>query len=114
MMFLRFCSFALLVVTLSIPVQALAISKSCRGESKARSKNSNTSTIVTFSNKRSDSLTIYWLNFQGKRVFYNELPSGTSYDQQTFVTHPWVAVTRSGACFGPFLPRRSKRSITLE
>ena len=35
---------------------------------------------------------IYWLNFAGERERYGTLEPGGSYDQPTWITHPWVAV----------------------
>lgn len=49
----------------------------CDGEGRgARSINSNSPSLVTFRNSGSGPIRIYWLNFQGHRVFYANLRPG--------------------------------------
>ena len=62
------------------------------------------STSIQFVNQTTGPVTVYWLDYQGQRVFYNTLAAGQSYDQQTFLTHPWVVTDASGACLGIWLP----------
>ncbi len=45
--------------------------------------------MITFANEGSDRLAIYWLKYNGEEKFYRELLSGESYQQRTFITHPW-------------------------
>ncbi|MFT3697804.1 MAG: hypothetical protein QM831_31985 [Kofleriaceae bacterium] len=59
---------------------------------------SDTSLHLVFTNHTRGSVTIYWLDFKGERVWYNTLEAGQSYTQQTFVTHPWVIVDDEGHC----------------
>jgi hypothetical protein len=81
----------------------------CGREPVLRSLNSDRSTFVTFVNQHDESVRVYWLNFDGRRVFYRDIEPGESYRQQTFVTHPWV-VTNSdtehgaGRCLALFQP----------
>jgi len=81
----------------------------CGREAASRSLNSNRSTFVTFVNRHDESVRVYWLNFDGQRVYYRDIEPGESYRQQTFVTHPWV-VTNSetehgaGQCLAMFQP----------
>ena len=57
------------------------------------SVNANTSTNVTFINTRPKKVTLYWIDYDGKRVSYGEIdPAGGTQEQQTYVTHPWVVV----------------------
>ncbi|MBA3554920.1 MAG: hypothetical protein H0W29_09220 [Gemmatimonadales bacterium] len=88
---------------------------SCELEDRIRSLNSNKPVTVTFSNGFSTggpSITTFWLDYSGQRVFYNSLNPGQSYEQGTFVTHPWIVITPddpenpddSEECYGIFLP----------
>ena len=63
-----------------------------------RSLVSDTSLHLVFANHTHGSVSIYWLDFNGDRVWYNTLAPGESYSQQTFVTHPWVIVDADGRC----------------
>jgi CSLREA domain-containing protein len=60
----------------------------------------DTPSSITFDNQSGVTVGIYWLDYDGNRVPYNTLPSGASYDQPTWLTHPWVAVDDVGNCLG--------------
>jgi von Hippel-Lindau disease tumor supressor len=93
---------------------AVTMAQPCKGEKGLRSKNSNVSTEVRFKNTTRDVWDIYWLDFKGKRIFYNSLKPGEAYTQQTYVTHPWVAVSLKGGCRGPFQPATSRKTFTIK
>ena len=57
-----------------------------------RSLHSRISTGVTFVNKSKHAVQVLWLSYQGEPVWYNDLSPGSSYWQQTYVTHPWVCM----------------------
>jgi serine/threonine protein kinase len=59
-------------------------------ESSTRSDASEYSTQLDFVNERSDAVLIYWLDFAGKRQYYQRLEPGQTYTQQTFAGHAWV------------------------
>lgn len=68
----------------------------CGYEHTLKSQNSNTPAKLIFINKDTginDYVTIYWLNYQGKRVLYKHLHGGASWTVNTYVTHPWVVAT---------------------
>ncbi len=58
----------------------------------------NASTTLSFQ--------VFWLDYNGNRVFYATLGPGQSYVQQTFLTHPWVIADTSpaAACQQIYLP----------
>jgi hypothetical protein len=76
---------------------------SCKGEAGSHSINSNTSTTFKITNRTSETLTVFWLNFQGQRVKYFDLAQGETRSQGTFVTHPWVVADPNGTCIRLFL-----------
>jgi hypothetical protein len=82
---------------------ALAADSSCQSESSSHSLNSNTPTSYTITNHTSETLTLFWLNFQGQRVKYFDLAPGAKQSQGTFVTHPWVVADPHGTCLRLFL-----------
>ncbi|HEY4177900.1 MAG TPA: hypothetical protein VGM90_13730 [Kofleriaceae bacterium] len=71
---------------------------------RQRSLVSDTSLNLVFSNHTKGTVTIYWLDFKGERVWYNTLAPGDSYTQQTYVTHPWVIVDSQGRCLDQLVP----------
>ena len=76
---------------------------SCQAEARSQSLNSNTPTSFTITNHTSETLSVFWLNFQGQRVKYFDLSPGQTHDQGTFITHPWVVADPKGACIRLFL-----------
>ena len=70
-----------------------------------KSEVSDQSTHVRFVNDNPEARTIYWLNFDGYRVFYMRLEPGQAYDQQTYVSHPWVITADNlGTCTMGIMP----------
>ena len=76
---------------------------SCAAESTSHSLNSNTPTSFTLVNHTSETLSLFWLNFQGQRVHYTDIDPSGAKDQGTFVTHPWVVADPNGQCLNLFL-----------
>jgi hypothetical protein len=44
---------------------------------------------LTFDNQSQRTVKGYWLDYMGKEVFYFRIVPGSSFSQQTFVTHSW-------------------------
>ena len=76
----------------------------CSLEPTFHSINGDVSTFIRFVNHTAGPVTVYWLNYEGQRVFYTTLAAEQSFVQQTFITHPWIATDASGACLGIWLP----------
>jgi len=45
---------------------------------------------IDFVNHLSYAVDVYWINYSGNRVFYNDLAAHSNYVQGTFITHPWI------------------------
>jgi hypothetical protein len=72
---------------------------SCGDEKQLRSMEGSISTFIRFDNYSPEAVNLYWLNYDGVRVYYATVGTGRSLLQQTYVTHPWV-VTRKDAGSG--------------
>ena len=59
-------------------------------EQGLRSLASTTTAKITFANESGEEVKVYWLDFQGNRKLYRVLHPGESYDQETYLTHPWL------------------------
>ncbi len=55
------------------------------------SLNSNQEAAIEFINNTNLTVDINWIDYSGNEVLYNTLAPGQSYEQGTFITHPWVA-----------------------
>ncbi len=69
---------------------------------------------ITFVSSNAHAVDIFWLDYSGARVFYNTLPSGASYTQPTWITHPWVAIDKTnGQCIGYTLSDAVSKTYTI-
>ena len=70
-------------------------------------------TSIQFANDTAGPVNVYWINYQGQRVFYRggpftALAAGQSYVQGTFITHPWIITdVATNKCLGIWLPTES-------
>jgi VHL beta domain len=88
---------------------------SCEKEFNLRSLNADRSTTIRLINRGSQTFKVYWIDYWGRRQHYWDLAPGEHYDQQTYVTHPWV-ITESGSdqpCRGIFQPQSKLGIISL-
>jgi von Hippel-Lindau disease tumor suppressor protein len=82
----------------------------CGAEFALRSRASDVSLHLEFANDTDGPIFIYWLDFEGHRVHYNTLAPGESYEQQTYVTHPWVVVDAAdNRCLRLLVPHKAGR-----
>lgn len=79
---------------------------SCAQQVELRSLTGDRETVVSFVNHRSSSVSIYWLDYQGRPVHYMDLGPDERYRQPTYVTHPWLVVAqgRGEGCVGLYIP----------
>lgn len=77
------------------------------------SENSNVSTVVHFSNATCQTVRIIWYDFIGLPVLYNILGPGESYEQPTFLTHPWIVVGDQTGPMGVFLPTPATSTVYI-
>ncbi len=69
-------------------------------------------TSIEFVNKTAGAVKIYWLDYAGKRIYYETLAAGSGYVQQTWKTHPWVVLDASGRCIGYVIAPSARYVIT--
>jgi hypothetical protein len=72
---------------------------------KGKSKVGKTHAQITFVNQTGETLSVYWLNYSGQRVFYKTLLAGKRYTQQTYLTHPWLVLDPNGKCVASLTTR---------
>ena len=60
---------------------------------------------VVVHNTGAESRSIYWINFDGKRVPFGVVKSGGSSSFNSFLGHPWLIANAVGACESIYLPR---------
>jgi len=76
-------------------------------EPKLRALSSANPTVVLFDNRTKADLSLFFLDFAGKRKPYGKLHAGSRVAWKTFATHPWVLVRPDGRTAGLFVARKN-------
>ncbi len=87
-----------------IESDAPASDSTCEKESSSRSKEGVTPVEFTLTNRTKITIVLYWLDYEGKRVKYEEVAPGYQIKQPTFLTHPWVVTDNKGRCLRVLTP----------
>ncbi|MEV6021440.1 MULTISPECIES: protein kinase [unclassified Streptomyces] len=82
-------------------------------EQTLRSTNGDISTQIEFVNQSRQAVRICWLDYQGSRTFYTQLAPGTSYIQQTYVSHPWIITDTAETPIVVFHPTAAPGQATI-
>jgi CSLREA domain-containing protein len=90
---------ALASATAVARTQALAADSNC-DITQPRSIEGTTPSTILFVNESGRTVDLYWLDYEGQRVFYQTIPAGESREQPTWITHPWVTIDGEGNCIG--------------
>lgn len=91
--------------------EQLNVAYSVSGEHKAE---------IVFVNHSGVARNVYWLDYTGKRVLYNKLPSGQTYalifekGGYTYLTHPWLITDEYDNALAIYYPDTKKRTVILE
>jgi hypothetical protein len=80
----------------------LPAAQACAHEPDYASRPSREPTGMTFVNRSTRALEVYWLDFQGNRRPYRNLAPGGRFHQNTFIGHNWLVATLDGRCLGIF------------
>jgi hypothetical protein len=67
---------------------------------QARSLNGNHPTSIEFVNNTRGAVRIVWVDYAGKLVLYNTLPSRSFSVQHTYSTHVWIVLDSAWKCIG--------------
>ncbi len=67
---------------------------------------------IEFVNQTTGTVKVYWLDYSGKRVYYDSLAPGASYIQPTFRSNAWLVLNSSGSCIGYVVAPKSRYVIT--
>jgi von Hippel-Lindau disease tumor supressor len=114
MRYSRKASMAALVLVVGIARSDAAAETRHAGELKGlRAANSGLATSITFVNRSSETVKVYWLDFEGKRKLYETVPAGQQCHQPTFVLHPWVVTDARDHAWGLYFPDAQPRTVEI-
>jgi hypothetical protein len=85
----------------------------CSAAQSAKSTSSGSETTVEFSNKRTQPIMLYWINYDGEHESNGRVAPGQSEEFITYVSHPWLITDESGTCISVFLPTKEAGLATI-
>ena len=68
---------------------------------------------IKFVNKSGKTVKVYWLDYDGDRKLYETLKDGESYEQQTYLTHPWVITDENDDAWYVYFPDAQPRTVEI-
>jgi hypothetical protein len=68
---------------------------------------------IAFENRTSETLRIYWIDYDGGTKLYSTLSPGNTFSASTFMTHNWIVTTLAGACVGNIFHSDGDRRFPL-
>ncbi len=77
------------------------------------SESSTMETTLTFTNKSGQPVRLYWMDFQGNRKLYGELPDGKSQEQKSFVQHAWLVTDKADNAWYVIRPEAKPQTIEI-
>ena len=86
----------------------------CRKAAQLSSYSSSTPAKLIFVNSSGAPRGIVWIDFKGRTKEYARLANGEQLTQETFLTHPWMAVDEDGDCTQLFMPGQDTSVAVLE
>jgi len=88
----------------------------CSYEGSVSSNGADEAATYVFVNRTYDeAYKIYWLDYEGNRVFYHSLAPRTQANLSTFSTHPWlVADETDESCVGIYFPETDTTHAIME
>jgi len=87
---------------------------SCKYEGGLKSLPGTVSTNLVFRNTRPRNISLFWLNYEGRRIFYSTVRNSAQYEILTYISHPWVVVDEQGKCLELVLPGKSTATVDVE
>ena len=87
---------------------------SCSQERRVKAQGLDVAATIEFVNQRSASVLVYWLDYDGARQKYYDLPAGQTYEQGTYVTHPWLITDANGTCLSIYVASAGAAAATVK
>ncbi|TGN20960.1 hypothetical protein [Leptospira idonii] len=97
-----------------LPLEAQTANKSLSCDSKWKSSGGGSAIVASFSNLTRENLKLYWIDTQGKSVFYSELVPNQTLEMNTYAKHIWKLDNQNGKCIGVYQLTKSDEMITIQ
>jgi hypothetical protein len=98
---------------LACPSMGRAEKKHPAEEKGIKSVNGDVEAKIKFDNKSGKTVKVYWLDYDGNRKLYQTLKDEESYEQETFLTHPWVITDEDDNAWYLYFPDAQPRTVGI-
>ncbi len=88
--------------------------KADSGNDGSRAPRTGAETEITFENRMSSSVEIFWLDGEGGKRSYGKVGSGQRHNQHTFGGHRWLVINEKGDSLGEVVANDVPRLITID
>lgn len=103
-----------LLLTFAVTAHADGSKLEAEEKAAARSINGDITTTVEFHNSAAGLRKIYWLDYDGQRKFYMQLAPQQSYQQSTYLTHPWLVTDDKDNALALYYPDAQLRRVEIQ
>ena len=83
------------------------------GEKGLASPGDDNEVVLAIKNTRESAISIYWIDYDGDRVHYNDLEAGAEFEQITFGGHYWIVLDSDGKALGIYQTPGKDATITV-
>lgn len=107
----------LILIIISINYNVAISSEELREAEKKgliKSIESNYKTRIEFKNNTDQTIKIYWIDYDGNRKIYASLKENEKFNQNTFLTHPWLITDKENNALNIYYPDSKKRTIVID
>ena len=83
------------------------------GEKGLASPEDDNEVVLAIKNSRNTTISLYWIDYDGGRVHYNDLEAGAEFEQITFAGHYWIVIDSDGRALGIYQTPARDATITV-
>jgi hypothetical protein len=95
------------------PAKNPTVRLGCQDIPKLKSIASGIPTTETFYNSTKETVSFFWLDYNGSPQFYGTLKPFRETTQNTYVDHPWVFRSSDNSCLGVYVPKSNNERFII-
>jgi hypothetical protein len=86
---------------------------SCEREGTDTSRDGVAEANLTVINLTEATFDLFWLDYDGARVFYQTVLPSSTQQQPTWITHPWILADEAGTCYLLIVMTAVEQTMTI-
>lgn len=89
------------------------VHSSCASEPTRASTAGDVVAQLTVINNTDATFELFWLDYEGERVYYQDSPPHSTVVQPTWLTHPWILADSQGTCYLLVVVNAIQQTMTI-